>query len=208
MESLTITDGREVAIHYIRYGTFSIDLIAVLPSIAQIILLSIRGYSVNHTQLLHALMMLRLLRLLRVVHLISQMSKMDSSGGMFQVILASRLSALTSFALKIVFSMFVLLNLMACVWWWLAVIQGFDDSWVTELPKPLIDLKTANNFDRWLVCAYYILTTSTRVNIIKPTFFYVRPAVLYCTGCCFLLMIMMKYLFILLYCGSMLASTV
>jgi len=70
--SVVITDGWEVAKHYVRYGTFVIDVIAALPIILQILFVIFRSFSYNQ-EAIRLLLILKLLRLLRVVHILKVM---------------------------------------------------------------------------------------------------------------------------------------
>jgi hypothetical protein len=64
------------------------------------------------------------------------------------------------------YSLVVLVNLMACVWWWIAVVEGLSQSWVEPVSasKPLIDLYNTNDGRRWVVCAYFALVTMTTIG--------------------------------------------
>ena len=67
-ESVTITDGREVARFYMKKGTFWIDCLAIIPIFVQIVLI---GIGAQNTYAVKIFMLMKLLRLLRVGHLIS-----------------------------------------------------------------------------------------------------------------------------------------
>lgn len=83
-------------------------------------------------------------------------------GGALSHSLASRFGAVTMLAVGMLFALIVLVNLMASVWWWIAVVQGLENSWVepVALAKPALNLYDAPNGTRWLVSAYFALVTS------------------------------------------------
>ena len=60
------------------------------------------------------------------------------------------------------FALFVLVNLMASLWWWIAVIHGLENSWVepVALAKPELNLYDASDGTRWLTSAYFAIVTS------------------------------------------------
>lgn len=51
--------------------------------------------------------------------------------------------------LTLLLSLAILVNLMGCLWWLLAVSQGIDHSWAAPVSfSKYVNLETANNFDR------------------------------------------------------------
>ena len=162
--TLNITDGPLVAWNYVRHGTFVIDFIASLPLIAQIAV-SVVGPAAFSEAALRAILLMKLLRLLRVIKIVTQMNRLDQ-GGILRQFVAARVNAVTMFAFNTFYSLMVMINLIACLWWWVAVTEGLDSSWVSlvEINKPDIDLATASNGSRWLVCAYYGLITMATIG--------------------------------------------
>jgi len=66
-ETVTITDGIEIAKKYIRKGTFVIDFLAVLPLFVQIVMVSAGSFTSQAVQLI---LLIKLLRLLRVINML------------------------------------------------------------------------------------------------------------------------------------------
>jgi len=164
--SVTITDGRQVAKNYVLNGTFFIDLIASLPVFGQVaVAITTEVGGQNSNAAVRSIELLKLLRLGRVVRLIAQMNKFDT-GGILQQWISSRVNSLTMFAFNTFFSLMVMLNLLACMWWWIAVIQGLENSWVAafEVNKPEINLYDASDASRWLVGAYFGLCTISTIG--------------------------------------------
>ncbi len=163
-ENVTILDGLEVAKFYVLEGSFVVDFLASIPVILQIMFIADSTYGSNSSAV-RLLQLLRLLRLLRVINLIVRMGQV-SQGGSMSYYFASKFSTLSLFILRIAFTVSVLVNLMACLWWWVAVTQGLDNSWVApvEEAKPQLDLYSTNNVVRWLVSAYYVLCTISTIG--------------------------------------------
>ncbi|KAG7667543.1 hypothetical protein Ndes2526B_g07503 [Nannochloris sp. 'desiccata'] len=162
--SVTITDGIQVAKNYMRNGTFWIDFIACLPFFGQIAITASTGER-SSSAAVRSILLLKLLRLGRVVRLIARMNKFDT-GGIFQQWIAARVNALTMFAFNTFFSLMVTINLLACMWWWIAITQGLENSWVAAaaINKPEIDLIDGNDATRWLVSAYFSLVTMATIG--------------------------------------------
>jgi CRP-like cAMP-binding protein len=162
--SVTITDGMQVAKNYMRNGTFWIDAIACLPIIGQIIIAATSGDRMSSASV-RSILLLKLLRLGRVIRLIARMNQFDT-GGIFHQWIATRVNSVTMFACNTFFSLMVMINLLACMWWWIAITQGLQHSWVAAVAinKPDIDITNGSDGVRWLVCAYYSLVTMATIG--------------------------------------------
>jgi hypothetical protein len=174
-EYVIIKDGLEVFKFYLTKSTFFLDFLASLPIILQILFVAQPSYGSNTTAV-RLLQLLRLLRLLRVANLIRTMGKVGQ-GGSLGTWLATKVSSLTIFMLRILFTFTVLLNLMACLWWWIAVTEGGENSWVLPLSeaKPELNIYNPDEYNStgglttdqggaWLVCAYYVLVTMSTIG--------------------------------------------
>ncbi|KAI3437808.1 hypothetical protein D9Q98_000255 [Chlorella vulgaris] len=151
--AIVVLDARTVAGYYIRTGTFVVDCIATIPSVIQLAVL----FTDYDGHLLRMLYTLRLLRLIRVIHLLSNLSPGSTSGPMrpFVSLLSPRMLLLST----ALFSLLVLVNLLACLWWNLALDEGLSNSWAAYVRDKDYDLLEAADTQRWLVCAYFALTT-------------------------------------------------
>ena len=163
-ENVTILDGLEVAKFYVFQGSFLVDFFASIPVILQVMFIADPAYGEN-SNAVRLLQLLRLLRLLRVINLIVRMGQV-SQGGSMSFYFASKFSTLSLFIMRIAFTVSVLVNLMACLWWWIAVTEGLENSWVApvEEAKSNLELYSTNNIVRWLVCAYYVLCTISTIG--------------------------------------------
>lgn len=57
------------------------------------------------------------------------------AGGYFYSLVAVRMTATTVFVVHTVLSLCILVNLMTCVWWWIATLEGLDHSWVALMSE-------------------------------------------------------------------------
>ncbi|GAB4819385.1 hypothetical protein N2152v2_006431 [Parachlorella kessleri] len=124
-----ITDGRLVAWFYLQHGMLIINAVAVLPLFVQIVTVAI-GDSGKHVVKL--VFLLRLLRLVRVVMIIKSLSQ-PGDRDVIRRVISSWISATALLIFKAVFSLLILLNLMGCLWWAVARIQGIENSWAAHI---------------------------------------------------------------------------
>jgi hypothetical protein len=143
---------------YTRCGTFWTDMLACLPIFAQVAVAT----TGSSAQLLRLIATLRLLRLIRVVRLLANLSR-SSVGGSHMRVLASAVTSRKLLLLHAVFSLAVLVNLLGCIWWNVAVGEGLDNSWAAAVNKDF-DLLTAGEPTQWLVSCYFALTTIVTVG--------------------------------------------
>ncbi|KAL4447949.1 hypothetical protein ABPG75_005168 [Micractinium tetrahymenae] len=165
---VVVQDGRAVARRYVWQGTFLFDLLANLPSIFQLCIVT---GGVTNKDAARVLYLLRLLRIFRVFGLLGALNRVDTGGGVLRAVGAAlannRLRILT-----LAFSLAVALNLMGCIWWLLAAAQGVENSWAA--PDKLgtnVDLETSDDATRWLWSVYYAMETVTTIGYgdITPT---------------------------------------
>lgn len=158
---LKIQDGSLTAIFYIFHGSFLINIIAVLPAVLQIILIGIGDVD---QQALHLVFMLRLLRLTRVVAVLKSLQNPRDSGSMTRL-LRKYVSSIKVVAFTALLSLAILLNLLGCIWWALAVYQGLSNSWASQIEKQA-DLIAPDTSDatRYLVSVYFVMTTITTIG--------------------------------------------
>ncbi|KAL4433441.1 hypothetical protein ABPG77_010294 [Micractinium sp. CCAP 211/92] len=157
--AVVVRDGRQAALFYMWHGTFVVDFFASLPALAQI---AIR-VSGTDTHKLRLLYLLRLLRLLRVIRLLKNIT--PGSGADTSQPLMSLLNTRNLLLFNALFSLAVLVNLMGCIWWNIAVNEGLDNSWVVLVTNGKgIDLATSSDPTRWLVSCYFALTTVATIG--------------------------------------------
>lgn len=137
LDTVVIVDGPASWKNYIRHGSFVIDLLATVPSIFQIILyIVIQDDNDGNEAVRTIINFMKLLRLARVMNLILRLGRFDQ-GGQVALFAATRLNALTLLGFNAAFSLLVCINVLACVWWWIAEIEGISNSWVAYMGKQL-----------------------------------------------------------------------
>jgi len=161
LQSVVITDGPSVAKRYIKSGGFWIDFIAFIPALAQIVIAATQ----ESTAVAKLVALLRLLRLVRVVRIISSLQRFNGDNFISQV-MASYLNPFSMFIVITLFSMSVLVNLLGCLWWFVAVQEDITGSWADPLylNKPLIDLETSSDGTRYIISIYFALTVISTVG--------------------------------------------
>ncbi|GAB4818637.1 hypothetical protein N2152v2_005683 [Parachlorella kessleri] len=156
---VAITDGRLVARYYARTSAFYINVIAFLPLVIQVIISAIGDVTAHAVQLIY---LLRLLRLLRVIVIIRALSRPDDRGPLGRF-LQGHISSTTLLVVSALFSLLVLLNLLGCVWWTIAVLEGIENSWAGQVVK-YNDPATSNDVTRYLISVYFCMTTMTTIG--------------------------------------------
>lgn len=174
--AVVVRDARTCAWYYIRHGTFVVDFVATIPFVVQVAV-ACTGYS-GH--LLRIVYTLRLLRLLRVARLLVDLSPGSIGGPMRPIVslLSPRMVLLfTSF-----FSLAVLVNLLGCLWWNMALDEGLENSWAAFVQNKDYDLLAASDPNRWTVSCYFALTTLVTIgygDVVAVTFREVRLVLLF-----------------------------
>ena len=55
-----------------------------------------------------------------------------------------------------IYTVLLMLNLLGCMWWYLARVEGLENSWAVTLTNKDYDLLTADNVSRWLSALYFV----------------------------------------------------
>lgn len=105
----------------------------------------------------------RLLRLLRVFRLLA-----GSSGVHFLVSPISGpvlrvMNTATFFLLNVLFTMLVFINLLGCMWWFTAEMEGLENSWVAYAGVNF-DVTTASAAAQYVTSVYFAMTIITTVG--------------------------------------------
>lgn len=158
-QTLILLDGPTVAKYYMKHGSFIIDTLALLPAIVQIILASTEAEIVWA----RAVALLKLLRVARVWKLLLSLQRFDNSAPVSDWA-AGYLNSISLFFAFTILSITILINLMGCVWWWLAQVQGIENSWAAYIAKPLLDLEDGTDATRYVVSVYFAMTVVTTIG--------------------------------------------
>ncbi|KAK9816960.1 hypothetical protein WJX72_007507 [[Myrmecia] bisecta] len=147
-----------VAEFYLRHGTFWADLISALPVIAQVVVVATP--SANRAYVLRVILVLRLLRLVRVIDVVKAAMFMSLTGSTRKWI-GRKMSVGVLFLCAIFYMAMVVLNLLACVWYWIATLEGEQNSWLNGETVPLTDKNQAR---KWVAALYFVTLTITTVG--------------------------------------------
>lgn len=114
-------------------------------------------------QVFKILFFFRLLRLLRVFRLLS-----GSSGVHFLVSPISGpvlriMNTATFFLLNVLFTMLVFINLLGCIWWFTAEMEGLENSWVA-VAEVNFDVVNASSPAQYVTSVYFAMTIITTVG--------------------------------------------
>ncbi|KAL4447902.1 hypothetical protein ABPG75_005121 [Micractinium tetrahymenae] len=153
-----VMEGPKVAHFYIWHGHFLTDAIATMPIIPEIVATSAH----TDTTAIKWLYMLRLLRLARVFRLLKVWG-----GGVFTDPLSRGAQRFISTAglylINLVLALSILVNLLGCIWWFIAELEGLENSWASaaQLKTSLLD---ATHPAQWAASIYFAMTTMTTVG--------------------------------------------
>ncbi|GAX80758.1 hypothetical protein CEUSTIGMA_g8193.t1 [Chlamydomonas eustigma] len=154
-------DGPTVMKHYMLYGRFFIDIVAVVPFVYLIVILSTDNIGgTASSQWIVILSLIRLLRLVRlvsiskVVYLNGVPSKNDNKEDE-----GFRLSVSTIYILLLTYLLCVCINLETCIMLLIAYLEGVGHSWLDALKWN--DFTVAPPAEQWYCGVYWIITTST-----------------------------------------------
>lgn len=155
--------GREIAKQYVLQASlngFWVDAISILAIIPEILGSALPGISGGGYK---AFYLFRLLRIFRVARLLKGAWGLSFLSSHVSRALFRRINTATFYLLNILFFLAVFLNLMACLWWFLAELEGLENSWVVQTTFHF-DLLTAGDPARYLTCLYFAITVITTVG--------------------------------------------
>ncbi|PRW57335.1 Potassium channel AKT1 [Chlorella sorokiniana] len=160
--AVIVLDGRMVARYYMG-SDFWLDLIATVPSVVQVIILA-SGIGAHSVRIVYILRLLRLVRVARLVNGLQPGSSGGSSGPLKPLV--ALLTTRTLLLFNAGLTLAVLVNLLGCLWWNLAISQGIYHSWASPdvLTTKKYNLAEASDWNRWLVSCYYSLTTMLTIG--------------------------------------------
>lgn len=149
-----------IAENYIRRGGFFIDVISILslgPELAGALIDNASGQEYK------ILFFFRLIRLLRVFRLLGGASGVHFLASPVSAPILRVMNTATFFLLHVLFTMCVFINLLGCIWWFVAVIEGLENSWVPYAGVGF-DLETANPPAQYVTSVYFAMTVITTVG--------------------------------------------
>jgi len=141
----------------IPYTCLLFAVIAIVPEIVASVVPSASG------QAYKILFFFRLLRLLRVVRLLRGSSGIAFLSSPISTHVLSLMNTATFFLLNILFTMLIFINLLGCIWWFVAVIEGLPNSWV-PYASVNFDLEDASKPSQYVTSIYFAMTVITTVG--------------------------------------------
>ncbi|KAG2496651.1 hypothetical protein HYH03_005471 [Edaphochlamys debaryana] len=153
----TCMDGPHVAIYYMRYGRFILDVAATIPLFYLIAILSLsdgQGYSSKWVNALSLLRLLRLLRLVSVSKVIYLEGALGGNGWLGKYFDVTRMHIV-----MVAYQTMVMINFLACLLVLMAYIHDPEDSWMTAVEW--VDLPNSAKPYQWFCAVYWIITTTT-----------------------------------------------
>lgn len=132
MHRALLLRGVDVARHYVCHtdlGGFWVDAlstVAIVPEILGSSLHSISGAGYK------AFYLFRLLRLFRVARMLRGAWGLSLLASPLSRAVFRRANTAALFLLSILFVLAVMLNTMACLWWFIAELEGLENSWVAS----------------------------------------------------------------------------
>lgn len=149
-----------IAENYIRRGGFLIDTVSILsvgPELAGALIDNASGQEYK------ILFFFRLIRLVRVLRLLAGASGVHFLASPISAPILRIMNTATFFLLHVLFTMCVFINLLGCIWWFVAVIEGLENSWVPYAAVGF-DLETANPPAQYTASVYFAMTVMTTVG--------------------------------------------
>jgi CRP-like cAMP-binding protein len=160
---IVIMNGRDVAKQYVFQGNlngFWVDLASTLAIIPEILGSALPGISGGGYK---AFYLFRLLRLFRVARLLKAAWGVSFLSSPISRALFRKINTATFYLINLLFFLAVFLNLMACLWWFIAELEGLEDSWVAQTSFS-VDLLTEGAPARYLTSLYFAITVITTVG--------------------------------------------
>ncbi|GAB4823679.1 hypothetical protein N2152v2_010725 [Parachlorella kessleri] len=155
---LLVLEPRKVALYYVAHGQFLVNLIACLPVVPEIIT-SAKPTGVSSAyKIFYGLRLLRLLRVVRLFMMVWGSS--DLLHNPLTRILLSHTNTVTVYLGTLVFMLAVLVNLLGCIWWFVAELEGLDQSWAAHAALPY-ELASGSTLTQWMASVFFVLTTMT-----------------------------------------------
>jgi hypothetical protein len=104
-------------------------------------------------------MLLRLTRLGRLLRLLFVDSLISGNSGGAMSWITKHVPVMIMYALMMLFTALVGVNLLACLAWLIASSEGFERSWVSTVIW--VHLPSASFWEQWLLSVYWVFTTAS-----------------------------------------------
>ncbi|GAB4822678.1 hypothetical protein N2152v2_009724 [Parachlorella kessleri] len=157
-----VKNGFKVAYYYVYHGQFLVNFIACMPVIPEIITSALHNVSSNSYK---AFYVLRLLRLLRVVRLLRAVWGESLLHNPLSKAMLNLSNTATLYLASVVLTLAIIINLLGCIWWFVAELEGLENSWAyPDNNNFKVNLLTASKVQQWVCSCFYVTTTMTTVG--------------------------------------------
>lgn len=147
---------------YVRYGTFMVDILSCVPSIAYIVLdilirTNIKTFK-STSIVLVLLLLVRFIRLLRI-------SRMLINGTFAQTVLTyinvpfTLRNSKVLIAFILVYLCLSIVNILACIWFGVARLYGYNGTWIEK-----VNLEFVPSIDNYIASLYFVVQSMTTVG--------------------------------------------
>lgn len=147
---------------YVRYGTFSVDILSCIPSVAYIVLdilirTNIKTFK-STSIVLAFLLLVRFVRLLRI-------SRMLINGTFAQTVLTyinvpfTLRNSKLLIAFILVYLCSSIVNVLGCIWFGVARLYGYNGTWIAKA-----GLEYKPNIDNYVASLYFVVQSMTTVG--------------------------------------------
>jgi len=161
LKRVVVMSPAQIAEFYIFRGTFMYDLVSALPIIAEVVVLCIPGAGGQVG--LHVLYVLRLARLVRVFKLLTWLIQV-SLVGEFNKVTRRFMSAGQTFLISLLYAGMVLLNLLACLWVYVASWEGLENSWLQSVGPTDKNISADDPVRVWVAAFHFVTATVSTVG--------------------------------------------
>ena len=66
------------------------------------------------------------------------------------------LATTTLLILQTMYTVLMMLNLLGCLWWYLARVEGLENSWAASVENKQYDMLSADGVTHWLTSLYFV----------------------------------------------------
>jgi hypothetical protein len=142
---------------HIRYGQFITDFLSIVPFISLIgfMILDLSGKFQIFIRIIY---FIRLIRLVRIFRVLSKSSFSQTLFTLYEGNMAMTISKTVLIANILYVGLFII-NILSCLWFGIARIQGYTHSWMNGL-----DLDLSPNIEAYIASLYFVMTTLTTVG--------------------------------------------
>lgn len=126
-KAVCLTQPRAIARYYVFHGSFILDALAAVP----LLFLPLIAENRNILFTVFLLRILRLTRVKRVIDMLFYIQMLSISG-------ASSITMIVGSVVSILYTIFVMVNLLACIWYWVGTHSLPNNGWLAQEYSALV----------------------------------------------------------------------